>query len=88
MTAKEYYEYKRELAAYDRYEQILLPPDEYAMMMRVFNSPDITDKERKHALITRAIRNKYYTIVNYGYDNYKLIDVWEIESDFEGAYYD
>ena len=36
-------------------------------------------KQRKHALITRAIRNKYYTVVNYGYDNYKLIDMWEAE---------
>ena len=30
MTAKEYYEYKRELEAYDRYDQILIPRDEYA----------------------------------------------------------
>lgn len=83
MTAKEYYEYKRELQAYEDFEQIIIPKDEYAMIMRVFNSPDITEEERKHALITRAIRNKYYTVVNHGYDNYKLIDMWEIEPDFE-----
>ena len=58
------------------------------MIMRVFNSPDITDEERKHALITRPIRNKYYTVVNYGYGNYKLIDMWVIDPDFERAYDD
>lgn len=86
MTAKEYYDYKRELDAYKDFEQIIIPKKEYAMIMRVFNSPDITEEERKHALITRAIRNKYYTVVNYGYDNYKLIDMWDIEPDFERGY--
>ena len=83
MTADEYADYIRALRAYDDYDQIKLPEDEYAMMMSVFNSPDITEEERKSATITRAIRNDYYTVVNYGYDNYKLIDKWPIEPDFE-----
>ena len=45
-------------------------------------------KMEQDKTITRPIRNKYYTVVNYGYDNYKLIDMWEIDPDFEGAYDD
>ena len=43
---------------------------------------------RQKWCIIQPIRNKYYTVVNYGYDNYKLIDMWDIVPDFDKEYDD
>ena len=34
--------------------------------------------DRKEALVTKAIGDYYYVIVNYGFDNYKIIGRYEI----------
>lgn len=72
MTPGEYAEYKAELQTVSNYEQIYLEKTEYAMVMSRLNT-DLSQEDRKHAIITKAIGNYYYTIVNRGFDNYVII---------------
>lgn len=72
LTPEEYAEFRRELQAVRSYEQIWLPRDEYAHVMSELNT-HMSDEDRKHALVRKAIGSYYYTVVNYGFDSYKVI---------------
>ncbi|MBO6149123.1 MAG: hypothetical protein J6O55_07280 [Lachnospiraceae bacterium] len=52
--------------------QINLSPEEYATVMSEFNS-HMSDMDRGRLLVTKPIGNYYYTIVNYGYNDYMVI---------------
>ena len=62
---------------YDR-KQIFLPPDEYAKVMSAFNT-DLTDEERMKDIISKAIGDYVYTIINNGYNEYVVIGKNPIE---------
>lgn len=74
MTTEEYLDYKRELEYINNqgYEEIWLPKDEYSRVMRVLNT-DITDDERKRAIIYAYTSDATYTVINLGYGDYKII---------------
>ena len=38
----------------------------------------ISVEERKEALVTKAIGDYYYVVLNYGFDNCKIIDKYRI----------
>ena len=78
MTSAEYAEYKRELSAVRGMKQIWLPPDEYAMFMSEVNT-HLSDEDRKHAVVKKAIGNNYYTFINRGFDSYTVVDVEPID---------
>ena len=77
MTAKEYSEYKRQLALYKNAEAIKLEKREYAHVMSELNT-HMSTEDRKEALVTKAIGDYYYVVVNYGFNNYKIIDKYRI----------
>lgn len=62
------------------YATIRLPKDEYAHVMSEINT-HMTEKERSQKVVTKAIGNHYYTFENNGFDNYRIIDKYEIDSD-------
>ena len=68
MTSAEYAESRRELSAVSDMEQIWLPPDEYAMFMSEVNT-HLSEEDRKHALVRKAIGNNYYTFINRGFND-------------------
>lgn len=80
MSAKEYAEFKTELNDIKNRQQIILPKTEYAQVMSELNT-HMTEEDRKHAIVTKAIGNYYYTIVNKGYDDYTIIAKKPIVSD-------
>ena len=82
MTAEEYAEFRRELAAVRNAEQIVLPKDEYAHVMSELNT-NMTDEDKKHAVVTKPIGNYYYTVINKGFDNYTIIGKDEIDSEID-----
>lgn len=57
-----------------------LPPDEYAHVMSEINT-HMTESERSQKVVTKAIGNYYYTFENNGFDDYRIIDKYEIDSD-------
>ena len=79
MTPDEYLNYQRELKEAKKLErnQIFLPKDEYAHVMSELNT-NLSDEERKHAIIYRAIGNYRYYIINKGFDDYVIIGKEEI----------
>lgn len=85
MSAKEYAEFKRELNGVKGRKQIILPKDEYAMVMSELNT-HMSDEDRKHAIVTKAIGNHYYTIINKGFDDYTIIAKRPIINDIEDAF--
>lgn len=74
MTSAEYAEYRRELEAVRSMEQVWLPPDEYAMFMSEVNT-HLSDEDRKHALVRKAIGNTLYTFINRGFNDYTVVGV-------------
>jgi hypothetical protein len=62
------------------YATYRLPKDEYAHVMSEINT-HMTEKERKQKVVTKAIGNHYYTFENNGFDDYRIIDKYEIDSD-------
>ena len=78
MTPQDYANYRRELEAGKYYTPIWLDPQEYAHVMSELNT-NLSPEDRKHAIITKPIGNYYYTIVNYGFNDYKIIDKWPIK---------
>ncbi len=46
-------------------------------MMRVFNT-DLSEEERKHAIIVHPVDNYYYKAINFGYNNYRFIEKIDI----------
>lgn len=79
MTTEEYAEYKRKLAAVSDLKQIYLPKEEYAHVMSELNT-NMSDEDRKHAIVSMPIGNYAYTVINNGFDNYKVVKRTEIES--------
>lgn len=74
MTRDEYAECKRELKhAEQLYEQIQLPRDEYAHIMDELNT-NLSEEDRKHAIITKTIENYEYTFINKGFNNYIFVE--------------
>lgn len=73
MTRAEYAEYKQELKyAEQAYKQILLPKDEYAHIMSELNT-NLSEEDRKHAIITKTIGNYEYTFINKGFNDYIFV---------------
>lgn len=64
------------------YATFRLPADEYAHVMSEINT-HMTEKERSQKVVTKAIGNYYYTFENNGFDDYRIIDKYEIDSDAE-----
>ena len=58
-------------------QQIILPKEEYAMVMHEFNT-NMSDEDRKCHVVTKAIQDHYYVIINNGFDNYTVIGKYEI----------
>ncbi|MCQ2530291.1 MAG: hypothetical protein MJ086_03455 [Lachnospiraceae bacterium] len=73
LNAQEYAEYQRELNAIKEYSQLRLPPDEYAHIMSEINN-NMSEEDKKHALIRKPIGNYIYTFINKGFDEYIIID--------------
>lgn len=63
------------------YDTIFLPKEEYAKIISEFNT-NMSDKQRKQKVVTKAIGNYYYTIENNGFNNYRVIDKEPIDEDF------
>lgn len=55
-----------------KYKTIFLDKKEYAVVMHALNT-DLTEEDREHKIIHKAIGNYYYTVENNGYDNYRII---------------
>ena len=72
------YNLLRKLSLLDYTEQIFLPKDEYARVMSEFNSR-MSDEDRKHRIVTKAIGDYWYTIVNLDFDEYIVIRKTPIE---------
>ena len=72
MSSEEYAEYKRELDAVRHRKRIPLPKAEYAHVMSEINT-HLSDEDRKHALVRKAIGNYRYTFVNRGFDDYIIV---------------
>lgn len=73
MTLKEYEEYRRELESVGDVKPKKLPKAEYARVMSELNT-HMSDEDRKHAIVHKAIGNFVYTIVNRGYNDYIITD--------------
>lgn len=69
-SAKSRNEKRIEVASH--YEQIILPKDEYAMVMSELNT-HLSDDERKYRIITKPVGDYYYTVINNGFDDYIII---------------
>lgn len=82
MTASEYRDYVSELESAKGLEQIWLDKSEYAMVKSNLNT-HLTDEDRKHGIITKAIQNNVYTFINYGYDDYVVINKTPIDDDIQ-----
>ena len=61
-----------DLSPIDFAEQIFLPPAEYAVVMKEFNS-SMSEEDRKHRIVTKAIGDYWYTIINLDYNDYIVI---------------
>ena len=72
MTTEEYLRYKNELEYVRNYEQIYLAKDEYAAVMHALDS-NLSDEDRKHAMLTKSIGDYTYTIINRGYNDYTIV---------------
>lgn len=72
MTSEEYAEYKRELKSVKDLKPIKVPKTEYKIIMSALDT-DVTEEDRKHAIWIRSIRNYRYMIINYGYNDYKIV---------------
>lgn len=74
MSPSEYADYKRELSEAVNLEkkQIQLSKPEYAKVMSELNN-NLSDEDRKHAIVYKAIGNYRYQIINKGFDDYVVI---------------
>jgi hypothetical protein len=73
MTRAEYAGYKQELKyAEQTYKQIQLPRDEYAHIMSELNT-NLSEEDRKHAIITKTIGSYEYTFINKGFNDYIFV---------------
>lgn len=72
MDQSEYAEYRRELNQARGLKQIKLPRNEYAHVMSELNT-HMSAEDRKHAIVTKSIGDYRYTIVNMGFDDYRIV---------------
>lgn len=63
-------------------EEIMLPPDEYAMVMRAFNT-DMSEEDRRHRVVAKAIGDYVYYIINHEYDDYVIIGKYPIDREMD-----
>ena len=61
-----------------KHKPIRLPPSERRMVESNLNT-HLTKEQRKKFIIKKAIRNFLYTVENYGFDNYNIIDKVELD---------
>lgn len=54
------------------HSQILLPQDEYAMIISELNT-NMSEADRSRKYVTKPIGNYYYTVINRGFDDYTII---------------
>ena len=80
MKKNDYKSLKQRIAV-ELYHQIVLPPDEYAMVMSAFNT-HMSDEERTHKIVTKAIDGNVYTIINNGFDDYIIIGKYPIDETY------
>lgn len=78
MTSREYENYKRELSQVTGRKQITLSKSEYAHVMSEINS-NMSEEDRKHAIVMKPIGNYVYTFINKGFDDYTIIKKEKIE---------
>lgn len=76
MTAKEYEQYRREIESVAHIPSVKLGKEEseivrHAFNQYVYNSMDT--ELRKMGIVSKEVRNHKYTVVNYGFDNYRVI---------------
>ena len=64
------------------FKTITLPREEYAKVISEFNT-NMSDKQRKQKVVTKAIGDYYYTIENNGFNEYRVIGKEKIDSDIE-----
>lgn len=57
---------------------VKVSPGERRMVERELNT-HLTKAQRKKFIVRKAIRNHLYTVENYGFDNYRIIDKMELE---------
>lgn len=64
------------------FKTINLPKEEYARVLSELNT-NMSDKQRKQKVVTKAIGDYYYTIENNGFNEYRIIGKEKIDSDVE-----
>lgn len=72
MTPDEYADYKRELEQTRSLKQIRLSRREYAHVMSELNT-HMSEEDRKHAIVTKSIGNYRYTVINMGFNEYRIV---------------
>ena len=81
-SRKDFERFQLEIKKRKEAEQIVLPPDEYAKVMSEFNT-HMSDEDRNKRIVTKAIGDYYYTIINRGFDDYTIIGKHPIIDDIE-----
>ena len=73
MSKDEYLNYKKELSYAEKsYNQIQLSKTEYSHIMSEIND-NLSDEDRTHAIVSKAIGGFIYTFINKGFNNYIII---------------
>ena len=78
----DYYKYIEIIDKVKTAEQIILPKDEYAHVISEINT-NMSEMDRTKNLVTKPIGDYYYTIINYGYNDYRIIGKRPIIDDIE-----
>ena len=58
-------------------KEVKLPKAEYAKVMHELNT-NLTNEQRQQKHIHKAVGNYFYTVINNGFNNYKIIDKEDI----------
>lgn len=69
---------KRDKIDSSKHKTVKLPKEEYAQVMHELNT-NLTKEQRQKKQITRAIGNNIYTIENNGFNEYRIIDKYELD---------
>ena len=84
---EDYRKYRSDIQKWKKAGQIMLPPDEYAMVMSGLNT-HMSEADRKKTIVVKPIGDYYYTIVNRGFDDYIIIGKRPIIGDVEEGWED
>lgn len=82
MTDQEYADYKREISSASICPTVNLGKEEYEMVRHAFNQyiyNSMDNELQKRGVVTKEVRNHKYTVINYGFDNYRIIKVEKIK---------